>query len=79
MHMDMNRILKVSQENHSLLQRKLASQKELAGKWVGVAKQRIVYDTQRDRVVRKLDSIQPKKELQLIAKIEKGRKTSIAF
>lgn len=77
----MNDMLKTAQINHQFLIKKLASKegKDYPGRWVAVAKNRIISDTSRNKVITKIKKIQSERGKALIVQVPKYKHLSLSF
>lgn len=77
----MSDILKTAQLNHQFLIRKLSSRegRSLAGLWVAVARNSMVSDSSRSKVLQKIREVQSERAKVLVVQVPKHRHLSLRF
>lgn len=77
----MKEILKTAQVNHQFLMKKLSSRegRNLAGMWVAVARNSIVSDSSRSKVLQKIKEVQSERAKVLVVQVPKHRHFSLSF
>ena len=77
----MNDVLKVAQLNHQFLVKQLSSKKgsDYSGKWVAVAKRKIVAENSRNRALSKIKEIETERNKILLVQIPKYKNLSLSF